>query len=91
MDSQESTQLIYKKFTTQLLRSNFFSRYIARMRYNKFFNFIEYYYTQLRAFLNTNMKQELYKTIFNKFKNNDKVLFFNNKLFDKMSDEENKK
>jgi hypothetical protein len=46
---------------------------------------------QLRAFLNTNMKQELYKTIFNKFKNNDKVLFFNNKLFDKMSDEENKK
>jgi hypothetical protein len=61
------------------------------MRYNKFFNFIEYYYTQLRAFLNTNMKQELYKTIFNKFKNNDKVLFFNNKLFDKMSDEENKK
>jgi hypothetical protein len=37
------------------------------------------------------MKQELYKTILRKFKNNGKVLLFNNKLFDKMLDEENKK
>jgi len=28
-----------------------------------------------------NMKQELYKTILNKFKNNGKVLFFNNKFY----------
>jgi len=28
-----------------------------------------------------NMKQEIYKTILNKFKNNGKVLFFNNKFF----------
>jgi hypothetical protein len=27
------------------------------------------------------MKQELYKTILNKFKNNGKILFFNNKFY----------
>ena len=35
----------------------------------------------MRVFLNTNMKQELYKTILNKFKNNGKILFFNNKFY----------
>ena len=35
----------------------------------------------MRVFLNTNMKQELYKTILNKFKNNGKVLFFKNKFY----------
>ena len=35
----------------------------------------------MRVFLNMNMKQELYKTILNKFKNNGKVLFFNNKFY----------
>ena len=35
----------------------------------------------MRVFLNTNMKQELYNTILNKFKNNGKILFFNNKFY----------
>jgi type III secretory pathway component EscR len=69
------------QFTTQLLHSNFIFRYIDRTRYNNSINFIELYYTQLRVFLNTNMKQELYKTILNKFKNNGKVLFFKNKFY----------